>query len=149
MRVVIQRVASAAVRVDGRVHGEIATGLLILLGIEQADDESDVDWLVRKIPRLRLFPDQEDQMNLDVRQVGGGLLVVSQFTLHAATRKGNRPSFIRAAAPHRARRLYDLFVERLGDGEIPVASGCFAADMQVTLVNDGPVTLIIDSRARE
>lgn len=150
MRTVIQRVASASVRIAGRSHAEISTGLLVLLGIEQADDESDVDWLVKKIPRLRIFADDAGHMNLDVAQAGGALLVVSQFTLHASTRKGNRPSFIRAADPDRARCLYELFVDRLAAAAgVPVATGSFAADMQVALVNDGPVTILIDSRARE
>jgi D-tyrosyl-tRNA(Tyr) deacylase len=147
MRAVIQRVSEASVTIDGAVSGAIGRGLLILLGIEEGDTSADVEWLTDKIIRMRIFPDEEEKMNRDVKEAGGGLLVVSQFTLHAATKKGNRPSFIRAARPEQAIPLYELFLsraeEKLGR---PVASGQFGAMMQVSLVNDGPVTILIDSR---
>lgn len=150
MRCVIQRVSHASVEIDARIHGEIGKGLLILLGIERIDDETDIEWLVGKILRLRIFDDAEGQMNLSVEQAGEGLLVVSQFTLHASTRKGNRPSFIRAAEPGRARDLYEHFAAALrAASPLRVETGEFAADMKVRLTNDGPVTILIDSRARE
>lgn len=150
MRVVIQRVLSAQVSVDGVETSSMGRGLLVLLGIESGDGEEDIEWLCRKTARLRVFDDGEGVMNLDVCQVGGGLTVVSQFTLHASTRKGNRPSYVRAAAPEEALPLYERFVERLSaESGIPVGTGVFGAEMRVGLVNDGPVTLIIDSRLRE
>ena len=150
MRVVIQRVSAAAVVADGKQAGAIGPGLLVLLGVEDADGEDDIDWLCRKIVRLRVFNDESGVMNLDVTQVGGGVLVVSQFTLHASTRKGNRPSYARAAAPDKAAPVYGRFAERLSlELGKPVPTGVFGADMQVSLVNDGPVTLIIDTRSRE
>jgi D-tyrosyl-tRNA(Tyr) deacylase len=150
MRTVIQRVSGAKVEVDGQICGEIGLGLLILVGIEQIDDQSDIEWLIGKLLKLRIFSDSAGQMNLDIGQAGGGLLVVSQFTLHAATRKGNRPSFMRAAEPAQARELYGKFIDRLRTtASVPVQTGEFAADMKVHLINDGPVTILIDSRARE
>ena len=150
MRVVIQRVRSADVVAEGVPTAAIGRGLLVLLGIEEGDGEGDIDWLCRKIVQLRVFDDESGVMNLDVRQVGGEILLVSQFTLHASTRKGNRPSYARAAAPDRAVPLYERFVRSLSDAlGKPVGTGVFGADMQVALVNDGPVTLIIDSRIRE
>lgn len=150
MRVVIQRVLSADVVAEGVPTAAIGRGLLVLLGIEEGDGEEDIDWLCRKTVQLRVFDDESGVMNLDVRQVGGEILLVSQFTLHASTRKGNRPSYARAAAPDRAVPLYERFVRSLSDAlGKPVGTGVFGADMQVALVNDGPVTLIIDSRIRE
>jgi D-tyrosyl-tRNA(Tyr) deacylase len=150
MRVVIQRVLSADVVAEGVPTATIGRGLLVLLGIEEGDGEEDIDWLCRKTVQLRVFDDESGVMNLDVRQVGGEILLVSQFTLHASTRKGNRPSYARAAAPDRAVPLYERFVRSLSDAlGKPVGTGVFGADMQVALVNDGPVTLIIDSRIRE
>jgi D-tyrosyl-tRNA(Tyr) deacylase len=150
MRVVIQRVLSADVVAEGVPTATIGRGLLVLLGIEEGDGEEDIDWLCRKTVQLRVFDDESGVMNLDVRQVGGEILLVSQFTLHASTRKGNRPSYARAAAPDRALPLYERFVRSLSDAlGKPVGTGVFGADMQVALVNDGPVTLIIDSRIRE
>jgi D-tyrosyl-tRNA(Tyr) deacylase len=150
MRVVIQRVRSADVVADGVPASAIGPGLLVLLGIEEGDGEGDIDWLCRKIVQLRVFDDESGVMNLDVRQVGGEILLVSQFTLHASTRKGNRPSYVRAAPPDRAVPLYEVFVRRLSEAlGRPVGTGVFGADMQVSLVNDGPVTLIVDSRIRE
>jgi D-tyrosyl-tRNA(Tyr) deacylase len=150
MRAVIQRVSEAAVHIGGTEHGRIGRGLLVLLGVETGDTEADLEWLCGKLVRMRLFPDEAGVMNLDVQQVHGGILLVSQFTLHASTAKGNRPSYIRAARPEEAMPLYLRAKHRLGEliGR-PVPSGEFGADMQVSLVNDGPVTIIIDSRDKD
>lgn len=150
MRAVIQRVSQASVRIAGQSRAAIPVGLLVLLGIEGADTPEDVEWLSGKINRLRLFPDEQGVMNRSVQEIGGEVLVVSQFTLHAGTKKGNRPSYTRAARPETAIPLYEAFVRRLGqDLGRPVQTGEFGADMQVALVNDGPVTLLIDTKARE
>lgn len=150
MRAVIQRVSEASVTVDGEIVGRIGDGLLILLGIEDADGVEDVEWLVGKITQMRIFGDEEGKMNRSLLDAGGGALVVSQFTLHASTKKGNRPSFIRAARPELAIPLYEQFLEamerRLGTD---VPRGVFGADMKVALVNEGPVTICMDSKARE
>ncbi len=150
MRAVIQRVSEASVTVGGEVTGRIGVGLLVLLGVEEDDGPSDAEWLSGKISRMRLFPDREGVMNLSVKETGGGLLIVSQFTLHASTRKGNRPSYIRAARPEKAIPLYEHFL-RLMEAEIgkAVATGQFGAMMKINLVNDGPVTIIIDSKEKE
>lgn len=150
MRAVIQRVSSASVSIDGAITGEIGTGLLVLVGVAQADTPEDGEWLAQKITRLRIFPDEAGQMNRSVQDVGGGILVVSQFTLFASTRKGTRPSFNGAGAPALAEELYLRFVEQTSAAlGRPAATGRFAAMMQVSLVNDGPVTIIIDTKARE
>ena len=150
MRAVIQRVTSASVTIAGKAKSSIQTGLLILVGIEEADTTEDIEWLSGKIVRLRVFPDDQGVMNRSVQETGGELLVVSQFTLHASTKKGNRPSYIRAARPEVAVPLYEAFVRKLSeDLGKPVQTGEFGADMQVALVNDGPVTLLIDTRAKE
>ena len=150
MRVVIQRVSQASVKSDGFGENNIKTGLLILLGIEEPDNEEDVDWLTRKIARLRVFADEAGVMNLSVMDIKGELLVVSQFTLHASTKKGNRPSYIKAARPEHAIPLYEFFIEKLQtETGLRVVSGWFGADMKVELINDGPVTILIDSRNRE
>ncbi|MEZ5328443.1 MAG: D-aminoacyl-tRNA deacylase [Verrucomicrobiales bacterium] len=150
MRALLQRVSEGSVTIDGKVTGKIGVGLVILLGIEEADDNSDVDWLVGKICRMRIFGDDDGLMNRSVQDIGGDALVVSQFTLHASTRKGNRPSFIKAARPEQAIPLYEAMITALSK-ELgrPVATGEFGADMNVALVNDGPVTIWIDSRNRE
>ncbi|MBK6342795.1 MAG: D-tyrosyl-tRNA(Tyr) deacylase [Flavobacteriales bacterium] len=150
MRAVIQRVREASVRIDEREHARIGAGLLVLLGIETGDSEADLEWLCGKIIRMRLFPDAEGVMNLDIIQAHGELLVVSQFTLHASTAKGNRPSYIRAARPEEAMPLYLRAKQRLAEllGR-RVQSGEFGAMMEVGLVNDGPVTIIIDSKLKE
>ncbi len=150
MRAVIQRVTSASVTIDGQVVGSIERGLLVLLGVASADTPEDAVWLARKIAALRIFPDAEDKMNLPIRDTAGRALVVSQFTLIASTRKGNRPSFNDSAKSDLAIPLYEDFVRQL-EAAIgrPVATGRFGAMMQVALVNDGPVTLMIDSRLRE
>lgn len=150
MRVVIQRVTEALVKIDGKIAADIGNGLLILLGIEEADIEDDIDWLCGKIARLRIFNDDQMVMNLSVTDVNADVLVVSQFTLHASTRKGNRPSYIHAARPEVAIPLYENFKSRLsGMLGKPVQSGEFGAMMQIHLVNDGPVTIIIDSKVKE
>lgn len=150
MRVVIQRVSSASVVIGGREKSCIGWGLLILLGIEHDDSGEDIDWLCKKIAALRIFSDEAGLMNLSVQDIGGEMLVISQFTLHASTKKGNRPSFIRAARPETAIPLYEKFVQTLAqESGRPVHTGEFGADMKVSLVNDGPVTILIDSRDKQ
>ena len=150
MRALIQRVSEASVTIAGEVKGRVGPGFLILLGIEECDSAEDVEWLTVKISKLRIFGDAEGKMNASIADVGGRALVISQFTLHASTKKGNRPSFIRAARPETAIPLYEAFLvsleKELGHG---VERGIFGADMQVALVNDGPVTIWMDSKARE
>ena len=150
MRVVLQRVKQASVSVENTVVGEIQHGLMILLGIEEADTNEDIEWLVGKIVQMRIFADENGQMNKSVVEVQGDLLVVSQFTLFAATKKGNRPSFIRAARPETAIPLYESFLKSCENflGK-PVQKGIFGADMQVSLINDGPVTICVDSKLKE
>lgn len=150
MRAVIQRVSAASVTIAGELRGAIGRGFVVLLGIGDDDAAEDSAWLVGKVARLRVFDDGDGHMNLSLADVGGEVLVVSQFTLHASTKKGNRPSFIRAARPEVAVPIYEDFVARLG-AEIgrSVATGEFGADMQVALVNDGPVTIIFDTKNRE
>ena len=151
MRLVIQRVSEASVSIGGTLKAAIGKGLMVLVGIEDADTEEDIDWLCGKLLRLRIFDDANGVMNLPVTDVtDAGILVVSQFTLMASTRKGNRPSYLRASKPDIAVPLYERFIARLTtDFGRPVATGVFGADMQVALVNDGPVTIIIDSHLRE
>jgi len=150
MRAVVQRVAEASVTIDGEAVSRISHGLLVLLGVEEIDDTSDVEWLTGKIARMRIFGDAEGKMNLSLLETGGGVLVVSQFTLHASTKKGNRPSFIRAAAPAHSEPLYESFCAAMErETGRPVMRGVFGGDMRVSLINDGPVTIVIDSRARE
>jgi D-tyrosyl-tRNA(Tyr) deacylase len=144
MRVVLQRVSRGEVRIGGKVAGSIGQGFLLLVGFTEGDGEDQVGWMADKVSGLRLFSDGEGKMNLSLDDVGGELLVVSQFTLYGDVRKGRRPSFISAAEPAEAERLYDRFIELLRQGTIPVASGSFGAMMEVDFVNDGPVTLIID-----
>jgi len=150
MRAVIQRVSKASVSVNESITGEIEKGLLVLLGIENADTEEDADWLMQKIVGMRIFSDADDKMNLSLNDVKGGLLIVSQFTLHASTKKGNRPSFIRAAKPDFAIPLYDYFVKKVNTLIGPaIQTGEFGAAMQVELINDGPVTIAMDSKNKE
>lgn len=150
MRIVAQRVSRASVTINGKVKSSIGLGMMVLLGIEEADNEEDVEWLCAKLAKLRIFSDENDAMNLDVNQVEGSFLVVSQFTLHAMTKKGNRPSFIRAARPEQAIPLYELFVKRLHEvSGREVLTGEFGAMMEVELINDGPVTIIMDSKNKE
>lgn len=145
MKAVIQRVKEAQVRVEGKVVGEIEHGILVLLGVELRDTFKDADWMAEKIVNLRIFEDSEGKMNLDVREVGGAILAVSQFTLAGNCSKGRRPSFDTAAAPEEANRLYSYFMGKLWELGVPVQSGIFQADMKVSLVNDGPVTFILET----
>ena len=150
MRIVLQRVSEAAVKIDNQIIGEISQGLLLLVGIEHEDEKSDADWLIQKVTGMRIFSDSDDKMNLSIKEINGEFLVISQFTLHASTKKGNRPSFIQAARPEKAIPLYDYFCEQLQHvSEIKVQTGKFGADMKVSLINDGPVTIVIDSKNRE
>jgi len=150
MKVVIQRVLEASVTVEGEPVAKIGSGLVVLLGVEEGDGQEDVAWLASKVVRLRIFPDAEGKMNQSVMETHGEIIVVSQFTLHASTKKGNRPSFLLAAVPSISEPFYDAFCLTL-EQELakPIGRGVFGADMQVALVNDGPVTIVMDSRARE
>jgi D-tyrosyl-tRNA(Tyr) deacylase len=150
MRAVVQRVSSASVTIDGEVKSGIGTGLLALLAVEESDTMEDIEWLAGKVVHLRIFDDEQGVMNRSVQDVGGEILVVSQFTLFASTKKGNRPSYIRSAKPEVAIPLYEKFVTRLA-AELgkPIQTGEFGADMKVALVNDGPVTILFDTKARE
>jgi D-tyrosyl-tRNA(Tyr) deacylase len=150
MRAVIQRVSGASVEINGQEKDRIQSGLLVLLAVEEADDHTDIEWLSGKIVRLRIFGDDEGLMNRAVQDFGGEIMVISQFTLFASTKKGNRPSFIRSAGPDVAIPLYEKFLQRLeSDLGRPVARGEFGADMKISLTNDGPVTLVIDTKNRE
>lgn len=150
MRAVIQRVSQASVSIDGNVNGAIGQGLLVLLGVEDADTSDDVKWLGHKISQMRIFGDEEGKMNKSVQDINGEVLLISQFTLHASTKKGNRPSFIQAAKPEKAIPMYEAMVKELGLLiSKPIQTGIFGADMKVELLNDGPVTIIIDSQNKE
>ena len=150
MRVIVQRVTEASVEIEGQIHSRINKGFMVLVGFEQADDIDDIEWISRKITSLRIFGDDQGRMNLDISDTHGEILVVSQFTLHASTKKGNRPSFIKAAHPDHAIPLYESFINSLKEltGN-EVKSGQFGAYMKVRLLNDGPVTIVIDSKNRE
>ena len=150
MRVVIQRVSEASVKIGDEIKGTIKNGLLVLLGIEETDSAEDIEWLSAKICNLRIFNDDKGVMNLSVQEMGGEILLISQFTLYASTKKGNRPSYIRAARPDIAIPLYEKFILRLEkDSGKKIQTGIFGADMKVSLINDGPVTIVIDSKNRE
>ena len=150
MRILIQRTTKASVTINAEIHGKIGRGLVILLGVEHEDTQEDADWLVQKVINLRIFNDAEGKMNLSSKEVSAEFLVISQFTLHASTKKGNRPSYIKAARPEVAIPLYEYFVEQLRKlTDTKVATGIFGADMSVALINDGPVTIWIDSKNRE
>jgi D-tyrosyl-tRNA(Tyr) deacylase len=150
MKVVIQRVSSASVTIDTKIVADIQKGLLVLVGIEDADNQEDIDWLVGKIVNLRIFDDANHVMNLSVKDINGDIIVVSQFTLHASTKKGNRPSYLKASKPDVAIPLYENFVKRLEvEFAKKVQTGIFGADMKVLLLNDGPVTITIDSKNKE
>ncbi len=150
MKILIQRVSHASIEVEHTMHAQIKSGLLIFLGIEKDDDSSDVDYLVGKSAALRIFNDPDGKMNLSIQDVGGEGLIVSQFTLHASTKKGNRPSYVKAARPEHAIPLYEYFIQKM-NLELPekVKSGVFGADMKIQLLNDGPVTIMIDSKNKE
>ncbi|MGC6470370.1 MAG: D-aminoacyl-tRNA deacylase [Flavobacteriales bacterium] len=150
MRAVIQRVSQASVTIDNNTYSHIKNGLLILLAVEHADNHEDLEWLSKKIVQLRIFNDHQGQMNQSVVDIKGQLLVVSQFTLYAKTKKGNRPSFIQAANPEKASKLYQQFINQITmDSQLQVTTGQFGADMQVQLINNGPVTIIIDTKNKE
>ena len=150
MRAVIQRVSKASVTIDSKIHSQISKGLLVLLGIEDADTDEDIDWLSGKIINLRIFNDENGVMNISLKDIDADILVVSQFTLHASTKKGNRPSYIKASKPEFAIPVYEKFIQQLNnDTGKQVHTGVFGADMQVELCNDGPVTIVIDSKNKE
>jgi D-tyrosyl-tRNA(Tyr) deacylase len=150
MRAVIQRVTKASVTIDGKIHSQIGSGLLVLLGIEDEDTGEDIQWLSSKIVNLRIFDDADGVMNESVRDKNGDIILVSQFTLHASTKKGNRPSYIKASKPEVAIPLYKKMIQQLSaDLGKPVGTGSFGADMKVELLNDGPVTILIDSKNKE
>lgn len=150
MKIVLQRVSEASVTVDGQKTADIKKGLLILVGIEDADTQEDIDWLAGKIIKMRIFGDENDVMNCSVQDIDGDIIVVSQFTLHASTKKGNRPSYIKAAKPEFAIPMYENFVKSLEkEFSKKVQTGIFGADMKVSLINDGPVTILIDSKNRD
>jgi len=150
MRAVIQRVKNASVVIEEKLFSEIGNGLLILLGIEAEDNQGDIDWLVSKVVKMRIFSDENDAMNLSVLDVGGEILLVSQFTLHASTKKGNRPSYIKAARPEIAIPLYENCIDTFNkEFSKPIKTGTFGAMMEITIVNDGPVTITIDTKNRE
>jgi D-aminoacyl-tRNA deacylase len=145
MKVILQRVTKASVKTDNKIIAEIAHGFLILFGVTHADEEKDADQLAEKIVKLRICSDEENKMNKNILDVGGSILVVSQFTLYADCKKGNRPSFIKAAEPEKARKLYEYFIEQLRESGIEVQTGSFGNYMDVELVNDGPVTIVLDT----
>ncbi len=150
MRVVIQRVSSASVSIEGKINGAIEQGLMVLVGIEDADSIEDIQWLSNKMVNLRIFNDAAGIMNCSVKEVGGDILLISQFTLHASTQKGNRPSYIKASKPPIAIPLYERLIQQISaDLGKPIQTGIFGADMQVCLINDGPTTIVIDSKNRE
>ena len=146
MKIVIQRVSEASVSIDGEINGQIQKGFMILTGICEEDTQEDISWLTKKVIGLRVFSDEEGKMSLSIKDVGGSILLISQFTFHASTKKGNRPSFIHAAKPAQAIPLYEAFIKQLSKEDINVQTGKFGADMKVSLINDGPVTIIIDSK---
>jgi D-aminoacyl-tRNA deacylase len=150
MKAVIQRVSRASVTIDGKIHSAIQKGLLILLGIEDADSKEDIEWLSGKIVNLRIFDDTNGVMNISLKDVGGDILLISQFTLHASTKKGNRPSYIKASKPEIAIPLYEKMIQQLSaDLGKDIQTGVFGADMKVELLNDGPVTIVIDTKSKE
>jgi D-aminoacyl-tRNA deacylase len=150
MRIVIQRVSEASVEVEGNITGAINQGLLVLVGIEDSDTKEDIEWLSNKIVNIRLFNDADGVMNVSVKDINGGILLVSQFTLHASTKKGNRPSYIRASKPEISIPMYEAMIQQLSvDLGKPVQTGIFGADMKVRLLNDGPVTIVMDSKNKE
>ena len=150
MRAIIQRVSEASVEIDGKIKGSIKLGLLVLLGIEEADNDDDIEWLSGKICRLRIFSDNDKVMNLSITDKQGDILIISQFTLHASTKKGNRPSYIKAARPEIAIPLYEKFIKQVEkDLGKPVSTGIFGAHMNISLINDGPVAIYIDTKAKE
>lgn len=149
MKIVIQRVSEASVKVDGKIVGEINTGFMLLVGIDENDEKADADWLVQKIVNLRVFGDENDKLNLSIKDINGEILCISQFTLIADYKKGNRPSFIKAAKSDKAIPLFEYFKEELSKSDLKVESGIFGADMKVSLINHGPVTIVMDSITKQ
>ncbi|MDY0932902.1 D-aminoacyl-tRNA deacylase [Chryseobacterium sp. CFBP8996] len=149
MKAVIQRVSEASVKVDGNIVGEINTGFMLLIGIDENDERSDADWLVQKILNLRVFSDENDKLNLSIKDINGEILCISQFTLIADYKKGNRPSFIKAAKPDKAIPLFEYFKEELSKSDLRIETGVFGADMKVSLINDGPVTIVMDTLTKQ
>jgi D-tyrosyl-tRNA(Tyr) deacylase len=149
MKAVIQRVSEASVKVDGNIVGEINTGFMLLIGIDQNDERSDADWLVQKILNLRVFGDENDKLNLSIKDINGEILCISQFTLIADYKKGNRPSFIKAAKPDKAIPLFEYFKEELSRSDLRIETGIFGTDMKVSLINDGPVTIVMDTLTKQ
>ncbi len=149
MKAVIQRVSEASVKVEGNIVGEINTGFMLLIGIDENDEKTDADWLVQKILNLRIFGDENDKLNLSIKDINGEILCISQFTLIADYKKGNRPSFIKAAKPEKAIPLFEYFKEELSKSNLRIESGIFGADMKVSLTNDGPVTIVMDSLTKQ
>lgn len=145
MKAVIQRVSEASVKVDGKIVGEIGKGFMLLIGIDEQDEKADADWLIQKILNLRIFGDENEKLNLSIKDISGEILCISQFTLIADYKKGNRPSFIKAAKPDKAIPLFDYFKEEIAKSGLKTESGIFGADMKVSLINDGPVTIVMDS----
>lgn len=145
MKVVIQRVSESSVKVDGKIVGEIGKGFMLLVGIDESDEKSDADWIVQKILNLRIFGDEDDKLNLSIQDIKGEILCISQFTLIADYKKGNRPSFIKAAKPDKAIPLFDYLKQEISKSGLKTESGIFGADMKVSLINDGPVTIVMDS----
>lgn len=148
MKVVLQRVSEASVKVDNQIVGQISKGLMLLIGVDENDEETDADWLVKKILDIRVFSDEHGKMNHSIREIGGEILCISQFTLISDYKKGNRPSYIKAAKPVKAIPMFDYFKEELKKSGLKTESGIFGADMKVSLVNDGPVTLVLDSKTK-
>ncbi|REC42549.1 D-aminoacyl-tRNA deacylase [Chryseobacterium sp. 5_R23647] len=149
MKAVIQRVSEASVKVEGNIVGEINTGFMLLIGIDENDEKTDADWLVQKILNLRIFGDENDKLNLSIKDINGEILCISQFTLIADYKKGNRPSFIKAAKPEKAIPLFEYFKEKLSKSDLRIESGIFGADMKVSLTNDGPATIVMDSLTKQ
>lgn len=149
MKVVIQRVSEASVKVENKIVGQVSNGLAILVGIEESDNQEDADWLVKKILDLRIFSDENGKMNLSVKDIGGEILCISQFTLLADYKKGNRPSFVRAARPETAIPLFEYFKDLIKISNLKTESGIFGADMKISLTNDGPVTIVMDSKTKQ
>ncbi len=149
MKIIIQRVSQASVKVDGETVGSIGKGLLLLIGVSEEDETTDADWMVQKILNLRIFGDVEGKMNLSVHDISGEILCISQFTLLADYKKGNRPSFIRAAKPQKANQIFEYFKSEIAKSGLKIQSGIFGADMKVSLLNDGPVTIAIDSKTKD
>ena len=148
MKVVVQRVSEAQVKVDGKVVGEINKGFMLLVGVDENDENTDADWLVQKILNLRIFGDKDEKLNLSIKDISGEILCISQFTLIADYKKGNRPSFIKAAKPDKAIPLFDYFKQEIAQSGLKTESGIFGADMKVSLTNDGPVTIVLDSQTK-